>query len=487
MAANWAVTTAFRALDQVSSVFNRMSKAGDKFGDNASNAFRRASKSGSRFGDIVKGFLVADVLQRGIYALKDFAVSSFKLASDLGEVQNVVNTTFGKMSGDIDAWSKTALKQFGLTELQAKQFSSTIGALIKPAGISGQKMVEISQNLSGLAGDFASFFNLPIEDAFNKIRSGISGETEPLKALGINMSVANMEAFALTQGIEKQWKNMSQAEQTLLRYNFIMKASKDAQGDFSKTLGESFANQKRLFDNMKAQAGAKVFAKLVSPGIELFKGLNAVLESINWDAVGETIKSTFDILISGIKWIIKYKDFMIPLVTAFLAYAAAAKTVAIYQGIVTSAQLLMNAAMSANPIFLIIAAVAALVAGLILLEKRFQIFSKSWGAIKEFFGFAGSEKVDINMTKSFESINKVNPSGKMSESINKVNPPKEKQPMVSAGQIIPPNQNQAAAQAGSYSGELVIRDETKRGEYKEQKRGSQPVRYKYLGPQPGMG
>ena len=91
----------------------------------------------------------------------------------------------------------------------------------------------------------ASFYNLDLETAFEKIRSGISGETEPLKQLGINMSVANLEAYALSQGITTAYNEMSQAEQVMLQYNYLMSTTADAQGDFARTQ-DSYANQTRL-------------------------------------------------------------------------------------------------------------------------------------------------------------------------------------------------------------------------------------------------
>ena len=128
----------------------------------------------------------------------EVAKQSIMLASNLQEVQNVVDTTFGQGAKSINDWSQSALKSFGLSELQAKKFNGTLGALMKSSGLSGDKLLEMSTGLSGLSADFASFYNLAPEEAFDKIKSGISGETEPLKALGINMSVANMEAYALT-------------------------------------------------------------------------------------------------------------------------------------------------------------------------------------------------------------------------------------------------------------------------------------------------
>lgn len=174
-----------------------------------------------------------------VTALGAAGVASVKLASDLTEVQNVVDVTFGKNKNadTINAWAKNAASAFGLSELQAKKFNGTMGAMLKSMGLSDDAVLDMSTSMTGLAGDFASFYNLPIEEAFQKIRSGISGETEPLKELGINMSVANLEAYALSQGIDKSYNSMTQAEQAALRYNFLMAASADAQGDAARTNG----------------------------------------------------------------------------------------------------------------------------------------------------------------------------------------------------------------------------------------------------------
>ena len=194
-------------------------------------------------------------------ALLDFSADALDVASSLQEVQNVVDTTFGDGAAQIEAWANKAGTQFGLTELQAKKFTSTLGAMMKSAGLAGPEIVQMSTDLSGLAADMASFYNLDFEEAFQKIRAGISGETEPLKQLGVNMSVANLEAFALAQGLNKTFNEMSQGEQTMLRYQYLMQATADAQGDFAKT-ADGFENAKRrittAIDQIKASVG-KVF------------------------------------------------------------------------------------------------------------------------------------------------------------------------------------------------------------------------------------
>ena len=191
------------------------------------------------------GKIVASLTAAGIgAAILKWGTDALNVASDLAEVQNVVDTVFGESSSTIEAWAQKAGKQFGLTELQAKKFTSTLGAMMKSSGLAGSEIVDMSTDLAGLAADMASFYNMDFETAFEKIRSGISGETMPLKQLGINMSVANLEAFALAQGLEKTFSQMDQGEQTMLRYQYLMKATADAQGDFERT-SDGFANAQR--------------------------------------------------------------------------------------------------------------------------------------------------------------------------------------------------------------------------------------------------
>ena len=230
-----------------------------------------AKKSTNNIEDHFSGMLKK--LVAGFSAVKigkellDIGTAAIEAASDLREVQNVVDVTFGESAGTIEKWAKTAGEQFGLTETQAKKFTSTLGAMMKSAGMSGNEIVEMSTDLAGLAADMASFYNLDFDTAFQKIRSGISGETEPLKQLGVNMSVANLEAFALEKGITKAFNAMSQSEQTMLRYQYLMQATADAQGDFART-SDGFANASRRVEtamNTIKTKGGDLLLSVIEP------------------------------------------------------------------------------------------------------------------------------------------------------------------------------------------------------------------------------
>lgn len=230
-----------------------------------------ADKSTGNITDMFKGMakgIAGAISAAGITKLLlDIGTASISAASDLAEVQNVVDVTFGESAKEIDAWAQSAGKQFGLTETAAKRYASTIGAMLKSQDVAQDEVLDMSESLAGLAADMASFYNLDFDTAFEKIRSGISGETMPLKQLGINMSVANLEAFALEKGIKKTYSAMSQGEQTLLRYQYLMKATADAQGDFART-SDGFANASRrvasAWEAIETKIG-NVLMKVVEP------------------------------------------------------------------------------------------------------------------------------------------------------------------------------------------------------------------------------
>ena len=199
------------------------------------------NKSTDAFSRLAKAIGLVMIARKALDTIK----TGIDYASDLAEVQNVVDVTFGSATEAINSWSKECLAAYGMNEVSAKRYAGTIGAMLKSSGLAGDAIVDMSKDMVGLAGDMASFYNLDLETAFEKLRSGISGETEPLKQLGINMSVANLEAYALSQGITTAYNEMSQAEQVMLRYNYLMSTTADAQGDFARTQ-DSYANQTRL-------------------------------------------------------------------------------------------------------------------------------------------------------------------------------------------------------------------------------------------------
>lgn len=221
---------------------------------------------------LTKGFTATAI----VYGLIKVGKQAVQTASDLQEVQNVVEVSFGSMSAEVDKFAENALKKFGLSKLSAKQFASTFMAMSNGMGIAAEAGKNMSLNLTALAGDLASFRNVEQDVAFTALKSVFTGETETLKQFGIVMTEANLEAYALSQGITKSYSAMSQAEKVALRYSFVLNATKGAQGDFART-SNNWANQVRILkEQFKELAGiiGNGLLKVLQPLIIL---LNKVL------------------------------------------------------------------------------------------------------------------------------------------------------------------------------------------------------------------
>lgn len=216
---------------------------------------------------------------KSVKEIWNFGKNAIDFGSDITEVENVVDTAFGSMANMAYEFASTATEQFGLSELAAKQYSGTMMAMLKSSGVAQGAAAKMSTTMAGLAGDIASFYNIDTDEAFYKLRAAIAGETEPMKALGVNMNIVNLEAFAMSQGITKAYKEMTLAEQSLLRYNYILAKTGDAQGDFARTAG-TWANQMRLLklniQSISAVIGQGLIAAIL-PAIKLLNKLMAKL------------------------------------------------------------------------------------------------------------------------------------------------------------------------------------------------------------------
>ena len=194
----------------------------------------------------------------GVKKLIDFGKSCLELGSDLAEVQNVVDVTFPNMTAQVDKFAKSAAQSFGLSETMAKQFIGTFGAMAKAFGFSEEQAYDMGSSLTKLAGDVASFYNLSQNEAYTKLKSVFTGETESLKDLGVVMTQTALDSYALANGFGKTTAKMSEAEKVALRYSFVQNQLAAAQGDFARTSG-SWANQVRIltlqFDSLKATIG----------------------------------------------------------------------------------------------------------------------------------------------------------------------------------------------------------------------------------------
>lgn len=215
----------------------------------------------------------------GVFAIRglvNFGKQCLELGSNLSEVQNVVDVTFRTMSKQVDDFAKSAAMSFGLSETMAKRYSGTFGAMAKAFGFTEKAAYEMGTTLTGLAGDVASFYNITQDEAYTKLKSVFTGETESLKDLGVVMTQAALDQFALANGFGKTTKAMTEQEKVALRFAFVQKQLALASGDFSRT-SDSWANQTRIlklqFDSLKASIG-QGFINILTPVIKV---LNTIM------------------------------------------------------------------------------------------------------------------------------------------------------------------------------------------------------------------
>lgn len=215
----------------------------------------------------------------GAFAVKgltSFAKDCIELGSNLTEVQNVVDVVFPTMNKKVNEFAQNAASTFGLSETMAKKFTGTFGAMANAFGFSEKESYKMSTALTGLAGDVASFYNISQDEAFTKLKSVFSGETETLKDLGIVMTQTALDQYALANGFGKTTSAMTEQEKVALRYAFVQQQLQNATGDFSRT-SDQWANQIRIlslqFDSLKASIGQG----LINLFLPIVKVINTVL------------------------------------------------------------------------------------------------------------------------------------------------------------------------------------------------------------------
>lgn len=251
-----------------SQIVNQLTGASNKASKQATSIF-------SGMGKKIAGAL-------SIAALAKFTKDCIEVGSNVTEVQNVVDTAFKDLAGSADEWASNAMTNFGLSELSAKKYMGVFGQMSNAMGITGQAALDMAENVTGLTGDVASFYNLGTDEAYTKLKSIWTGETETLKDLGVIMTQTNLDQYALNNGFGKTTAKMTEQEKVMLRFQYVTSALSNATGDFAKTQ-DSWANQTRIlslrFEQLKASLG-KGFIALFTPILRGFNSLLAGLQKV---------------------------------------------------------------------------------------------------------------------------------------------------------------------------------------------------------------
>jgi len=334
---------------------------------------------------LTTAFAGVAVAAKGFDIAGGFINSTTDAASNLEETLSKTNVLFGDSAEEVVKFASTAAKNFGQSKQQALDASATFATFGKAAGLAGKDLVGFSTDFVGLASDLASFNNTSPEQAINAIGSALRGESEPLRAYGVLLNDATLKNAALELGLISTTKNaLTPQQKVLAAQKVIYEQTTAAQGDFART-SDGLANSQRILEAEQADLNTnlgKTFLpvmKLVNEAMRTAVGVftslpGPIQQIIVVVGLAIAILGPFLLLINAIK------GAMVALELATLAKSAATK-------IATAAQWLFNAAMSANPIGLVIIAIAALIAIIVVLVKNWdnitEAVGKLWEKIKE--------------------------------------------------------------------------------------------------------
>lgn len=363
---------------------------------NMSKSMKRAGKELTAIGKNMTMSITVPVVAAG--------AAAFKLASDMEESLNKVNVAFGDSSKEVTDWSNTTLKSFGIAKNTSLDMAAGFGDMATSMGLNTGEASKMATSMVGLAGDLASFKNIGMDEANTALTSIFTGETESLKKMGIVMTQANLNAYALASGMGKTVQQMTQAEQVQLRYNYVMEMTKNAQGDFART-SDGAANQMRIFTESLKEFGATMGAILLPIITPMIAKLN---EMVQWfGSLDESTKKnivTFLLIAATIGPLLMIFG---ALMTSIGQLLMIGKT---FVTIFTGVKLLFT--VLTGPIGLVILAIGLLIAAGILLYKNWDTvkakldvvgagIKSAWGGVKDFVlgiwdGIVGGIKGSIN-------------------------------------------------------------------------------------------
>jgi hypothetical protein len=346
-----------------------------------------------------------------------FLASTIQPASDLNETISKVGIVFGSAAEQVLKMGETSANSMGMSKNAALAAAGTYGNLFRAMEIGENTSADMSVNLVKLAGDLASFNNQDPTEVLDKLRAGLSGETEPLRSLGVNLNQAQIEAKALEMGLWNGVGTISAAAKAQASYALILKQTTLAQGDFARTAG-GLANQQRImaanWDDLKAKIGTaflplinKVMEVLINlfnnPAVQagiqniisMISSISDTLVAVIDDIVAGDFGLAFDDLREGLgqigvpQWVLDSLTFLYNGISGLITYLQnnqgvvvgimAALTACIVSFAVTAGIALWSSGIAET--FLVIAAVILLIIGVAYL--LYTAWTENWGGIQE--------------------------------------------------------------------------------------------------------
>jgi hypothetical protein len=294
-----------------------------------------AKSSKAKFAKIGKA--AAAGVAAGAVGLAALGKTAVDTASDIAEAQSKNRALFGDAAKGINEFAKSSAKSYGISKSAALEYTGSLGGLLKGAGLSEAAAAKQSVTLSKLAADMASFNNMPVTDALDALRSGLVGESEPLRKFGVTLNEAALKTKALELGLVKSTKDaLSPYAKAMATVALTTQQTKDAQGDFARTSGGLAAQQKILsaqFSDMGARLGTVLLPAALKATSAFVSVANAVQRA--WPQIRETASTVFGavsgavtkarIAITG--FVSKNRGDINSLISAFRNIASAVRTV----------------------------------------------------------------------------------------------------------------------------------------------------------------
>jgi hypothetical protein len=268
------------------------------------------------------GMAIGGALIGGVYALGKAFKSSLTAASDLNEAMSYTDSRWGQNAGAVKGFAEALAQSTGAAKTWTLESMNMFGGILQDAGFAEGFTLKMSKNLTQLAQDLSSSRNISVDEAMNKLRGGMTGETEGLKALGIVISETAVKQEAMRLGLIKEGQTLSEAGKQAARYSLIMGKTKADQGDFAKTSGGMANGLRSLqgkWENFLAKIGtsmtpivgqvANFFGGMLDGAAGWADGISAAMGRVGgvvtavlgmWSGVFEGVKGIMSALVAWV-------------------------------------------------------------------------------------------------------------------------------------------------------------------------------------------
>ncbi|MCP1226716.1 hypothetical protein NK213_20030, partial [Sebaldella sp. S0638] len=268
-----------REIERYRNELNTVTRQINNMGNTSGGATSGVQKLVASLGGI-KGILAGLGIAVGIKEIGKLGLSCIDAASEIKELDNVLVQVFERGSREVVKWADSMSTNVGRASFELQQQAAIFGSIFKASGIKTEDLQDMSMVLSQLAADFSSFYDNDMSEVFTALKSGISGESEPLKRYGIILNETTAAEYALSQGIKTKWREMSEAQKQIIRYNFLMDKTKFIQGDAERTI-DSYANQIKVLDAYWDNISRTLGQKFIPAGEGVLHTINGMMGALD--------------------------------------------------------------------------------------------------------------------------------------------------------------------------------------------------------------